>query len=181
MDTLETNMVPQRLERLRKETGVSGRSQFQHLPTLDLAHSFPPDPMHTIFINLAKDVFAHWKGTRNFNNDTGSDANDYIISDVNWREIGKELHDARKTTPALWGRAPRNISESSAHYKAEEWKNWILRWSIPLLHGRLPSKYLSNWYTLVEALKTAVSLSIDEASFRKMSANIYLWVQEYER
>jgi hypothetical protein len=137
--------------------------------------------MHTIFINLAKNVFAHWKGTWNFGRDVNAGASDYEISGADWVEIGKELHDARKTTPAHWGRAPRNINDDSAHYKAEEWKNWILRWLIPLLYRRLPAKYLKEWYYLVNALRAAVSFNIDEESVGMISRDIHRWVQNYER
>jgi hypothetical protein len=173
------NLSPKRLKDLRKFSGINGPSEFQHLPSISLVRSFPPDPMHTIFINFARDTYAHWKGTWDFIDHTKPD--DYILSDDDWKDIGQELYNARKSTPAHWGRPPRNINDTSSSWKAEEWKNWILRWSIPLLYGRLPDKYLRSWHGFVEALQIAISHNIEYDLFKKMSDGVYQWAQDYER
>ncbi|UZO27063.1 uncharacterized protein OCT59_019272 [Rhizophagus irregularis] len=40
--------------------------------------------------------------------------------------------------PSDIGHPPRNIIKHSAGFKAVEWANWIILFSLPLLKGRLP-------------------------------------------
>ncbi|GES86786.1 hypothetical protein GLOIN_2v1812804 [Rhizophagus clarus] len=44
----------------------------------------------------------------------------------------------RSNMPSDIGRSPRNIVKHSARFKAVEWANWIILFSLPLLKERLP-------------------------------------------
>jgi hypothetical protein len=72
------------------------------------------------------------------NNEQNS--NDHTISSKIWIEIGKIMEQSRSYMPPDIGRPPRNIIKHSAGFKAVEWANWILLFSLPLLKGRLPQR-----------------------------------------
>ena len=46
----------------------------------------------------------------------------------------------RSNMPSDIGRPSRNIVKHSAGFKAVEWANWIILFSLPLLKGRLPQR-----------------------------------------
>jgi hypothetical protein len=176
MDKMEA-LPRQQLQQMQRDTGINGPSVLRLLPTLNLSISFPPDPMHTIFINMAKDMYSLWRGLSLLNSNT---KDDYVLEEADWKEIGEEMILARKTTPASWGRPPRNIFDKWASMKAEEWKSWILRWSIPLLYNRLPAKYLRSWYEFVRTVRLAVSSKISDDSIKSITSGFQKWAQNFE-
>ncbi|CAB4383931.1 unnamed protein product [Rhizophagus irregularis] len=67
---------------------------------------------------------------------------DYKISSENWNEITKIIKQNRKTMPMGFGRPPINIQKHHSAFKVEDWYNWIVLYSLPLLHDHLPTRYL---------------------------------------
>ncbi|GES88847.1 hypothetical protein GLOIN_2v1463696 [Rhizophagus clarus] len=65
-------------------------------------------------------------------------SNNYTISSKTWVEIGEIMKKNRSNMPSDIRRSPRNIIKHSAGFKAVEWANWIILFSLPLLKGRLP-------------------------------------------
>ncbi|GET00615.1 transposase domain-containing protein [Rhizophagus clarus] len=65
-------------------------------------------------------------------------SNNYTISSKTWVEIGEIMEKNRSNIPFNIGRLPRNIVKHSVEFKAVEWTNWIILFSLPLLKGRLP-------------------------------------------
>ncbi|GES73580.1 hypothetical protein GLOIN_2v1812804 [Rhizophagus clarus] len=70
------------------------------------------------------------------NNERNS--NNYTISSKTWVEIGEIMKKNRSNMSSDIGRPSRNIVKHSAGFKAVEWANWIILFSLPLLKGRLP-------------------------------------------
>ena len=50
-----------------------------------------------------------------------------------WIEIGEKLKLSRMEMPSSIGRPPRDIYKYNAGFKAVEWRNWILFFSLPIL------------------------------------------------
>lgn len=59
-------------------------------------------------------------------------------------------------------RAPRSLKERK-FWKAKEFENWTLYYSVPVLSEVQPSKYLSHWALLVEALHLMLQQEISSA------------------
>ncbi len=78
----------------------------------------PVDSMHCILQNFVPMMWKYW--ISNF-------------SRIKWRELGKYMQKQAHLTPPSFGRAPGNIFAHSSQFKAEEWKNWLLIYSLPLL------------------------------------------------
>jgi len=54
-----------------------------------------------------------------------------------WRKNGNN----KKDMPAKIGRPPRDIFKYHNGYKAVEWRNWIILFSLPLLKAYLDKRY----------------------------------------
>ena len=93
--------------------------------------------MHLFFENVAPQMFAHWSG-KFFN----LLSNDYELSKSQWESIGIQMEKIKKDMPIDIGRPPRDIFKYHNGYKAVEWRNWIILFSLPLLKAYLDKRYL---------------------------------------
>jgi len=64
----------------------------------------------------------------------------FILLKSSWEKIGQKMNENKKNIPLEFGRPPRNIFKHHAGYKAEEWANWIILYSVPLLKSYLQDK-----------------------------------------
>jgi hypothetical protein len=99
------------------------------LKTILFPWSFPIDIMHLFFENIAPLMYSHWNDT--FFKD--NIVNDFIIEKEKWVEIGEKLKLSRMEMPSSIGRPPRDIYKYNAGFKAVEWRNWIIFFSLPIL------------------------------------------------
>ena len=98
--------------------------------------------MHGLFENIAPAMFRHWSGS--FFKEDQDFNSDYVLHNKDWAEIGEIMANNKKNMPLDFGRPPINIQRHSAAFKAEEWLNWIILYSIPLLHNYLSERYYIN-------------------------------------
>jgi len=120
-------------------TGIKGSSELLKLKTILFPWSFPTDIMHLFFENVAPQIFAHWSGKFFKNNLILS--NDYELSNSQWESIGVQMERIKKDMPIDIGRPPRNIFKYHNGFKAVEWRNWIILFSLPLLKEYLDKRY----------------------------------------
>jgi hypothetical protein len=142
--------TPAQLERLRKATGVNCAPIITTLPTIIPPRSFPLDFMHLIILNIFRRMFSHWSGGFPHPQPVTCD---YRISDATWKKIGAMTAANRQHMPLSFGSPYRDIYKHWKGFKAEEWKNWMLRLSIPLLQEHLPKEYFNPWKSFVSAVK----------------------------
>ncbi|GET50952.1 transposase domain-containing protein [Rhizophagus irregularis DAOM 181602=DAOM 197198] len=147
-----TNQI-ERLEGDRRETyirdcGIKGKS------ILFDRYNAP------FFRNVAPHMFRHWIG-KFYPKNNEWNSNEYTISFKTWVEIGEIMERSRSHMPPDIGRPPRNIVKHSAGFKAVEWANWIILFSLPLLKGRLPQSNLLGWSRFVEAVKLCIQPLIE--------------------
>ena len=66
-------------------------------------------------------------------------------------DIGIQMRESRTTVPTEpFGRPPRDVAVYNGSFKAAEWSSFLLYYSIPLLHGRMPERYLYHWRKLLK-------------------------------
>ena len=75
-------------------------------------------------------MYTHWTG-KYFNGALFN--NDYELSKSQWESIGEQMEKIKKAMPDEIGRPPRDIFKYHNGYKAVEWRNWIILFSLPLL------------------------------------------------
>ena len=92
--------------------------------------------MHALFENVAPAMLRHWSGT--FFKDGRVD--EYVLYSQSWAMISQLLEKNRENMPMDFGRPPIDIHRHSAGLKAEDWSNWVVFYSLPLLHNNLPPR-----------------------------------------
>lgn len=142
--------TPAQLETLRKATGVNYAPIITKLPTIIPPRSFPLDFMHLVILNIFRRMFTHWTGRFPH---TPPVTCIYRISDATWKKIGSTTASNRQHMPLSFGSPYRDIYKHWKGFKAEEWKNWMLRLSIPLLQDHLPNQYFVPWKSFILAVK----------------------------
>jgi hypothetical protein len=93
--------------------------------------------MHLFFENIGPNMYKFWSNKFYKINNLEKV---YSVSKKDWKEIGRILEQNKNNIPSSIGRVPRNIHKHSAGYKAEEWSNWIMFFSLPLLKGRIEER-----------------------------------------
>lgn len=69
-------------------------------------------------------------------------------------QVDKKLLSIRP--PQCFTRLPRSIKER-CHWKASEWRHWLLFYAVPTCTGILPQRYLNHFVLLVEAVHILLS------------------------
>lgn len=95
--------------------------------------SFPIDIMHLYFENIAPTMYSLWSRKFFKNNQSTNCLYSYELNNESLINIGEIMSGAKKDMPIIFGRPPRNIFKHHLGYKASEWKNWIILYSLPLL------------------------------------------------
>ncbi|KAL5506437.1 hypothetical protein EMCRGX_G008072 [Ephydatia muelleri] len=138
---ISTDMMPDdsksSLEKkeLQRTWGVR-YSELIRLPYLDLVQFRVVDPMHNLLLGTAKYMMSVWKDNYNFSKQ------DY--------QTMQEIIDSTRVPPFL-GRIPHKIESKVSSLTADQWKNWVLVYSVPILHTILTLDDLRCWSHFVEA------------------------------
>jgi len=113
-------------------------SVLTELPVFDVVRCHVIDPMHAVFLGLAKHTIKTWK-------EIG------IIGDKVYPKI-QERVDVM-VPPSKIGRIPRKIGAGFASFTADEWKHWILIYSLYALFELIPDVHYKCWSTFVSACR----------------------------
>ena len=91
------------------------------------------DIMHLFFEEVTPAMYRHWSGQ--FFPTTKPELNNnniYFLKPKIWEKIRKDMSNNIQNMPTEFGRPPMNIKYFKG-FKAEEWMNWTILYSIPLL------------------------------------------------
>ena len=105
--------------KITRETGVK-YSELLQIPHLDIVRLHVIDPMHNIFLGLAKHTVKIWK-------EKG------VLQTNQFVQLQNKVDMI--TTPTGIGRIPRKLECNFSSFTADEWKNWILIFSVHSLKG----------------------------------------------
>ena len=124
----------------------------------DLPYFDPPrmciiDPMHNLLLGTGKHMVTIWKSLE-------------ILSDDDFDLI--QIRANSFCTPNNIGRVPSKIASGFSGFTAEQWKNWIVYFSLYALNGILPKPHYECWQHFVKACfylcrRTITRLQIQEA------------------
>ena len=103
------------------------------LPHFDIVRYHVVDPMHNLFLGLAKHTTKQWS-------DLG------VLSNRDFIEIQDRVDSM--CVPSKIGRIPRKIASNFFSFTADEWKHWILLYSVFALKNILADEHYSCWCTL---------------------------------
>ena len=96
------------------------------------------DPMHGLFLGTAKKMLEIWQSLES-------------LKKSHFQRI-QEIVDAMKV-PSDVGRIPRKISSGFSGFTADQFKNWVLIYSIPALFNFLSKEHIECWRHFVLACR----------------------------
>lgn len=149
--------------------GIKGPSILMTIPIFNIISSFVPDYMHCVLLGVVRTIV-----------DACFDSS---YSDKPWY-MGKFLleFDRRLTKikpPSEISRTPRSINDRKL-WKASEWKNYLLYYSIPCMTNLMPSKYIKHWFLLTFSISIFLKDKITTHEFDVAKAAVQKFVTQVE-
>ena len=132
--------------------GIKGRSALTKL--VDLVDGIPVDYMHCVLEGVTKRLLEVWV--------TSTRCAGYIGRFVNKLDINL----LEQCPPHDFSRIPRSIKKHRKFWKASEFRNWLLYYSLPLLMNILPPLYLHHFSLLVCAMHILLQSQITEVQIQ---------------
>ncbi|KAK3925612.1 Bifunctional protein Aas [Frankliniella fusca] len=123
--------------------GVRGVSVLMNIPHFDLVFGFVVDYLHGVLLGVTKHVTSLWM-------DSTSSGELYYIG---WRAEDVDKILLRLKPPTKISRRTRAVSSERCKWHANEWRSWLLYYSLPALRGILPKRYLEHHCLLVSAIQ----------------------------
>ncbi|XP_046405101.1 uncharacterized protein LOC124170424 [Ischnura elegans] len=138
--------MEQAVEMKCKVKGVKQPSPLLNLPLFRIVRGFVPDYMHMLCLGVVRQFSLLWC------EDVGKSY--YIGSPATLEVINDRLSLIKP--PRGIPRIPRSLKERM-FWKANEWKHWLLFYSLPCLQDILPKKYVKHWALLAEGVYILLS------------------------
>ncbi|XP_048590351.1 uncharacterized protein LOC116609390 [Nematostella vectensis] len=132
------------LQQVVRDTGARYSALYQ-LPYYDAVRFLVIDPMHCLFLGIAKHCLTLWK-------------QEGLLSDKDFRLLQMRV-DAVVPPPEIV-RIPSKVATGFSGFSADQWKNWVCYYSLFALKGILPSRHYDLWSHYVSACRYMCSRSI---------------------
>jgi hypothetical protein len=130
--------------------GIKGKSVLTGV--VDLVKGVPVDYMHCVLEGVTKWLVEKWFGSSNHRSP-------YYIG----RHVKAiDIDFLKQCPPHDFSRVPRSIDKHRHHWKANEFRNWLLYYSLPILVWYLPPLYLHHYSLLVCAIHILLQSKIEE-------------------
>lgn len=133
------------------QRGIKGLSILTEIPGFDIVNCLDLDIFHAL-VNCAKRFANLWFLSK-------YSSKPFSISN-NFAEINQRLLSITPTNAV--SRAPRSLEERS-DYRGHEWYNWIVFYSIPVLSGFLPKRFLNHWGLVVRGVVILMQNSVSKS------------------
>ena len=151
-------------KRIEREHGVK-YSILNELPYYDSVRFLVIDPMHLLFLGIAKHTMKTWTSLG-------------VINDSHYDVIQKRIN--LLTTPSTLGRIPLKVASGFAQLTADQWKNWICIFSSYSLFGILPVIHWHCWWLFVQACNLICKKKISLAECTQAQNFIIEFCKEFE-
>ena len=149
--------------RAKKESKFGCRySVLIKFPYFDPIKMLVIDPMHNLFLGTGKHMVNLWLQLD-------------LVTKHDFQSLQRTV-DAT-VVPSDVGRVPRKIETGFSGFTADQFKNWITVYSIPALHGILPSEHLECWRHFVLACRILCQSTLsfdDNTGMRRCSSSSIL-------
>ena len=156
----KTNSHREKLEQLH---GIR-YSVLCELPYFNASRMTVIDPMHNLLLGSAKYVLKIWQERE-------------IISKEHFSEI--QCFVDSFTSPADVGRIPLKIASGFSGFTAEQWKNWVIYYSLPALKQILPFRLYNHWHLFVKACYLLCRRTITNEELLEADTLIMEYCQSY--
>lgn len=136
------------------------------LQKFDIIHGFNPDYMHSVLLGVVKRITERLLGTGKRNKS----------------KLICELNEKIKTikVPYQLAQYPRPLSERH-NWKAKEWENWLLYYSLPVFKGLIDQKFIDYWALLVERMFILLKTNITRDDVQQADCKLIEFVLKTEK
>lgn len=149
--------------------GLKSKSPLCILPFFDVCLGFQIDYMHNTLLGNCHHLASLWI-------ESSSHQEDYYIG-LKLAEIDERL--LAITPPTSISRRPRSISQWK-DWHANEWRSWLLYYSLPCLKGILPTVYYKHHCVLVTTLHILLRDNITTGDLDAAAEHLADYVTEFE-
>ena len=150
--------------KLEKQNGVRYTALLT-LPYYDAGRFCMVDPMHNLLLGSAKTFIKIWKEHTN-----------PLPDFTSIQEVVDQF-----VIPAGIGQIPRKIDNGFSNFKAEQWKNWILIYSLVCFKPVLSNSQYSLWALFVQACALLCSHVISNESLHLADRLIHQYCSSFEQ
>lgn len=154
-------------DKKKTSKGIKGNSILSRLPLIDMGTCFVPEYMHSVLLGVVRQFISLWLEKKN----------PWKLRKDLIDKIDEFLLNIRQ--PYFFGRMPRRLS-SFKHYKASEFYNWVLFYSLPALLNKLPVQYIDHWMLLVKGLFILLQKTITAEDLNEAQYLLSLFIEEVE-
>jgi hypothetical protein len=133
--------------------GVKNFSVLSALPSFSLITHCVVDSMHCLWEGIVPQFFKLWFDSKNH-------ANSWYLGPTIFKRIGQKLNNMKVSFDIV--RHPGAL-KSYTYWKAIDWKNFILYFSLPLLKNEMSSMYFDHLVLLVKILHFFAQHEIETA------------------
>nr|XP_042912670.1 uncharacterized protein LOC122272752 [Parasteatoda tepidariorum] len=151
--------------------GVKGLTPFASLPYFDLVYGFPIDYMHCCLLGVAKLMANIWTSSTNH-------GNDYYLSNDKLKKVDDNI--VAITPSQIISRRPRLFSDF-VHWKANEWRAWMLFFCVPCLDNILPAKYVQNLSVFSSALFILLQAEVKKSDVELANQMLHQFVKDFQK
>ena len=142
-------------------------SYLLRLPYFDAPKMLVIDPMHNLFLGLAKHFIKKVLIGKQ------------LLSDTDFEVIQERVN--LMAVPSDIGRIPHKIQSSFSSFTADQFKNWVLHYSIIALHGLLSEEHIECWRHFVLACRILCQPSVSVERLTVADLLLLRFCQRVER
>ena len=150
-------------EKLERDYGIR-YSVLNELPYFDASRMTVIDPMHNLLLGSAKYVVSIWK-------EQG------IINHNNFLDI--QLLVDSFVAPVDIGRIPLKIASGFSDFTADQWRNWIVYYSLISLKPVLPFRLYNHWHLFVKACHLLCQRTINKQQLEEADQLLIKYCEMY--
>jgi len=149
--------------------GIKGPTCLVNIPHFDLISGMPPDHMHNVHLGVVRQMTSMWLDSEHHEEPF------YIGNRV--PELDKQL--LRIKPPCNITRVPRSFQQRK-FWKASEWQNWLLFYSIFVLKGILPHAFYQHWLILVTFMFLLCKDTVTSEGLKRCEKLVVEFVKQFE-
>lgn len=136
------------------------------LPYYDIVRFCVIDPMHNLLLGTAKHMLTLWVASN-------------LIDKSHFISIQNTVDSF--VTPTDIGRIPLKIASGFANFTAEQWRNWVLIYSLCSVKGYIPHQHYDCWLLFVKAVSLLCCRQITLQEIEKADALLMDFCETFER
>jgi len=121
--------------------GIKGKTILSYIPEFDIIKGLVPEYLHCSILGTARQFAKLWFDSKNKDEPFYIGLSKDVISDR-----------LRLFRPPSYVSRPARGIEDMRFWKGHEWYWWVFAYSVMVLKGILPTRYLKHWLLFVEAL-----------------------------